>query len=178
LSDTRKRSHKGAIIALAGLAVFVALIYFFVVNPMWQNQVWGYEFDKFIQGKFDTADRSSDAITKSKYYDQMIGAMISEHLNEGKASIFQNDKPQADLPTQFDVAKSLQNRLHSLARMNPDSMQYQQGMSQISLQEFCWFPMDVFEQGYMLKHGVWGNAFFAPEVKNRCDTHKQNPSSN
>lgn len=128
------------------------------------------EFEREIGGHFDYADRSSDAITKLAYFNKFIAGIEKHELNTGKNSIFFQEQPKSSLDENYKVAKSLQLRLETISKIDPSSFEYSNNMQQITLQEFCWFPIAVFEQGYLLKKGGWGLALFPPEVQNRCVT--------
>lgn len=126
-----------------------------------------YTFDTQIGDKFELSDRASDAKTKLLYLDQFIDALKANGLTEGQ-SAYLWPRPSSDLAQNYNTVLSLRARLAQLADMDPNSMQYQQGMTQITMQEYCWFPINIFRQGYDLKNGIWWNALLPTDVQNRC----------
>lgn len=82
----------------------------------------------------------------------------------------QKEHQKSSLDENYKVAKSLQSRLEAISKLDPETSEYSNNMQQITLQEFCWFPIAVFEQGYLMKNGGWGWALLPPEVENRCVT--------
>lgn len=157
-------SDAGILVFFAILAVGVGVLGYGAYNN-WQVEL-AYERD--VGGFFEYADRASDAHTKSMYFDKYVNAIKSEGLDTGYSSILFQNQPEANLANDWNVTTSLQERLHSLTKMDENSMQYQQGIQQISTTEFCWFPTGAFEQGYAMKHGAWGDALTPFKVVNRC----------
>ena len=147
---------------IAGLLVYGGMNNWFIV----------LEFEREIEGHFDYADRSSDASTKLEYFNKFIDAVEKNGLTNGTNSVFFQEQPKASLSENYKVAKSLQSRLEAISQLDPQSFEYSNNMQQITLQEFCWFPINVFQQGYLIKNGGWGWALFPPDVENRCVTKK------
>jgi hypothetical protein len=152
----------------------VAIILIVLVVAYFGYYVWfsvqvDYRFDTQIGDKFELSDRASDAKTKLMYLDQFIEALKANGLTEGQTAIFW-PRPTSDLAQNYNTVLSLRERLAQLADMEPNSMQYQQGMTQITLQEYCWFPINIFKQGYELKNGIWWAALLPHDVQNRCST--------
>ncbi len=133
------------------LAMFVLVFSFVGIGV--HDWLIGLEFEREIETHFEFADRASDAITKSMYFDQFIVAIEKHGLIDGSNSKLFKEQPNADLSRNYAVAISLQNRLHDIAQMDPLSEEYQYGLRQLTLQEFCWFPINAFEQGYSLNNG-------------------------
>ena len=155
------------------LLIFLAIIFVgggLLIGGAIFNWLLVLEFEREIEGFFDYADRSSDALTKLDYFNKFIAGIEKHGLTTGKNSMFFQEQPKSSLDDNFKVAKSLQARLEAVSKLDPQSFEYSNNMNQITLQEFCWFPISVFEQGYLLKKGGWGWAFFPPDVQNRCIT--------
>ncbi len=128
------------------------------------------EFERVIETHFEFADRASDAETKSLYFDQFVEAIEKHGLTEGANSKLFKDQPNADLTRNYNIAISLQNRLHDLAEMDPLSEEYQYGLRQLTLQEFCWFPINAFQQGYSLNNGGILRPLVPQDNYDRCHT--------
>lgn len=153
--------------------IFLAIVFIgggLLIGGAVYNWLLILEFEREIGGNFDYADRSSDAITKLDYFNKFIEGIEKHELTAGKNSIFFQEQPKSSLADNYKVAKSLQARLLEISKLNPKSFEYSNNMQQITLQEFCWFPIEVFEQGYLLKKGGWGWALFPPEIQNKCIT--------
>lgn len=158
----------GTIIAVV-VIVFIIGLAVFAVNGMYQSQIWGYEFNKAVGDNFELADRASDAPTKLMYYEKFMVALNQYGLTHGPTAVFWN-KPTSMLENNYAAAVSLENRLKTLTHTDPGSSQYQFGMQQVTTNEFCWFPIDIFEQGWYLQHGVWGSALTPQDVSDRCSS--------
>jgi len=154
-----------------GAIVFIGLLILglgVLINGAWINWQVSLQYQRDIGGFFEYADRASDAKTKSMYFDKYVDALNKEGLSSGYSSVYFQNQPEANLANEWNVATSLQERLHALTKMDENTMQYQQGIQQISITEFCWFPDGAFEQGYDLKHGAWGSALTPYKVENSC----------
>lgn len=158
---------KGVLIAMVILLPLGLLIYGGYHN--WEVEL---KYQRDVQQFFEYADRSSDAVTKAKFFDQYIDALERNGLTYGTNSVFFTDQPNSNVTNNYIVAQSLSTRLHELSKLNQSEMSYQLGMQQITLQEFCWFPSDSFYQRYALDHGAWGDAIFPPSVSNHCVSTK------
>ena len=156
-------------IGLFGIISIVLLVFLIAigVNGIYQDVTWSYQYDKQIGDYFELSDRSSDASVKLQYFNKFVDALERNDLTNGQTSVFWQ-RPISELSYNYQVAKSLQSRLENISQMNPKSFEYQTAMQQITLQEYCWFPTNIFEQGYLLQHGVWGSALFPVDVENRC----------
>jgi hypothetical protein len=111
------------------------------------------EYEREVEIYFEYADRASDAKTKADYFNQFIAAIEENELTEGPSSAWFQEQPNALLEENYKVAKSLQKRLNELALMDENSESYQYGMRQVTTQEFCWFPIQTFSDGYLLTNG-------------------------
>lgn len=160
----------GQIIAISLILVLLTAI---GANGIYQGVVWSYEYDKQVGDYFELSDRASDVQIKAQYFNKYVDALERNGLTQGQSSIF-FQRPTSDLANNYQVAKSLQSRLDNITKMNPKSFEYQTAMQQITLQEYCWFPSNLFEQGYLLQHGVWGSALFPEDVVNRCVSTSSN----
>jgi hypothetical protein len=152
------------------LAVIVCVA-FFGWGAYYNNFVVSYNFDKRIGNWFDLADKASLACDKAHYFDTFVQALRDNELTSGPTSIY-FQQPTADMSWNFNTTLSLQQRLHELCTVEQTqgagSMAYQTGMQEVSITEFCWFPLNVFYQGYALQHGAWGDAIMPASLKDRC----------
>src|SRR5262249_22815817 len=80
------------------------------------------------------ADDASTPQQKSEYLGQFIDRMQSKSLPEYAAWIWKNDRNKVS--NQMKVVMSLKKRCDDLAKVDPGSLGYAQGMQQISGQEF------------------------------------------
>jgi len=155
-------------IGTIAVAIIILVVVSYFGYYIWYAVQVSYRFDTTIGDKFELSDRASDAKTKLMYLDQFIDALRANDLTEGQSAIF-FPRPSSDLAENYRTVLSLRARLAELADMDPNSMQYQQGMTQITLQEYCWFPINIFKQGYKLKNGIWWEGALLPtDVQNRC----------
>ena len=155
-----------SVIALASL-FFIGTSIIVGVNGLSQQITWSYKFDREIGDLFELADRASDASTKYNYLKQFGEALEKNGLTEGQSALYW-PRPTSDLAHNYNASKSLLLRLEYLSKLDPKSFEYQTGMQQITLQEFCWFPIDIFRNGYLLKNGVWHLSVVPVDVENRC----------
>lgn len=155
---------KSTIITLSILALLVV----FIGNAGLQHYFIGMEYDREIGGYFEYADRTSSAEKKAEYFNNYVNALKENGLDTGYSSVFWTEQPEASLSDNFEVAVSLQDRLNKLANMSHESDGYQDGMRQVTMQEFCWFPENVFKQAYYLSNGHWGIALTPTEPYDRC----------
>ena len=156
----------GAIVVAAAIIIPLVLLIGGGIN----NWLVDLEYQREVGKYFEYADRAADAKTKLDYFNQYVTAIETEELNEGASSVWFQDQPNALLEDNYKVAKSLQFRLNTTAQLDPGSFEYTQNMNQITLQEFCWFPTEAFNQGYLVKHGAWGAALVPTGTYDRCHT--------
>lgn len=162
------RTKNKAISALgAAVVILIALVIGGVVYAAYQSVTVSYNFDRKIGNYFDLADKASDACVKSQWFNQFVQALKDNDLTSGQTALF-FPQPTASLENNFITAQSLQTRLTQLCALDPKSTEYQFGMNEVSTTEFCWFPLNVFKQGYDLKNGVWWEAIMPLDVENRC----------
>jgi len=133
----------------------------------------GYAWDRGFGDIFELADRASDACTKAKFLGDFNNRLIAEGLNEGQSAAFY-PRPTSDLASNFNVSKSLELRLVELCKLPQSDPAYQFGMNQVTLQEFCWFPINIFKQAYFMRHGIWG-IYMPKDVENRCSSGGSQP---
>lgn len=148
----------GIIFGLLGFGIYAGIT----------NYLIGLDYQKDIGGYYDYADRSSDAKTKSEYFNKYIDALQEHNLHTGVNSIFWSDLPKASLDDNFKVALSIQDRLNKLATADPNSIGYGTAMEQLTKQEFCWFPEEAFIQKYSWNHGAWWTALAPSTPYNHC----------
>ncbi len=154
---------------LIGIGILV-VIFLGTGYLIYTNITISYEFNQRIGSYFELADQSSNAKQKSFYFDKFVNALQKYNLNVGKQAIYFSDAPKNDMSYKFDVTLSLQDRLHVLSLMDEKDMAYQQGMQQITMQEFCWFPIDEYAQKYYMDNGLWYFALTPNEQTDRCIT--------
>lgn len=160
-----------------GVVVLICLIIMGVaIYGGINNWLVSLQYQRDMGGFFDYADRASDANTKLFYFDKYMQAIKDNELTQGDSSLLFTNQPQANLANEYKVALSLQQRLIDLNQTNPETMQYHMGMQEISMTEFCWFPDNVFWQGYALKHGAWGAALMPASIDNSCATSSKSGS--
>lgn len=132
------------------------------------NWITDMAYQREIGIYFKYADRASDASTKSEYFNQYVDAIEKEGLTEGCTSIFYCEQPNAQLKDNYKALKSLQTRLNELKQLDEKETAYQLGMTQMTENEFCWFPIEPFRQAYMLRNGAWGDSITPDGVSNMC----------
>ena len=154
----------GKIILIALVITFTPLIYGGYYN--WQVDL-AYQRDVGVY--FNYADRASDAVTKSMYFNQYIEALEKHDIISGCPSLYFCEQPNAKLEDNYKVAKSLQKRLIEIAKLDEKETAYQLGMTQMTENEFCWFPHQTFNQKYLLDHGAWGEAVTPYGTRNSCE---------
>jgi len=152
-----------------GVAVFfIALIAIIIIAtiPGWLVSL---KYNEEIGGFFKFADQASDAQTKSDYFNQYVEAIDKNKLTEGCNSIWFCEQPNARMEDKYKVLKSLQVRLNELKTLKETETAYQLGMTQMTENEFCWFPNNAFHQQYLLKHGIWWEALSPTGTYNDCE---------
>jgi hypothetical protein len=127
------------------------------------------EYERNVEVYFNYADRASDAKTKSSYFNQYMEALEKYDLIQGCNAIYFCEQPNASLEKNYIVAKSLQNRLTELSLLDEKETAYQLGMTQMTENEFCWFPTGTFYQKYMLDRGGWGVAITPEYPTDLCN---------
>jgi len=123
-----------------------------------------------LQGNSSTADQASSASQKSFYFDKFVQDLRDQGLTSGDTAIFY-PTVNSRMEHLFNNTLSLQDSLHGTVEVCKAGRTFDcnTAMQQITLQEFCWFPIDNFRSGYMLKHGAWGDAnWFPKDQANRC----------
>jgi len=139
------------------------------IVPVFMN----YDYDNNIGSFFELSDKASTIDKKLEYLQQYEAALKNYGLDSGQSTIFFPTK-NTNLEENFAVLGSLKQRLVDTAKMNPSSFEYQQAISQITSQEYCWFPTDVFLRGFYLKRYLFWLAWFPTETTNRCATRTTN----
>ena len=146
------------------IAVLIILIMVMVITSavliygVYYNWQVSMEYQRDIGKYYLYSDRSSDAVTKSMYFDQYMEAVKKYNLTDGCNAIFFCEQPRASVADQYKVASSLQNRLHEISLLDEKETAYQLGMTQMTENEFEWFNESVFYQKYALSKGAWGSA--------------------
>ena len=142
-------------ILLVGL---ICLFCIWLIVGAWYNWTINMEYQRNVGIYFQYSDRASDAKTKSMYFDQYVTALEKYNLTTGCSAIYFCEQPNASLKDNFKVVKSLQKRLTELAKLDEKETAYQLGMTQMTENEFEYFPEDPFRQKYLLDRGAWAEA--------------------
>lgn len=116
------------LLLLIGTVIFFAGIGFAV-----DSAVATYRIEQELK-ELDLADDASTPQQKSVFLGAFIDHMESRHLPEHAAFIFENERNRVS--NQIDVLKSLKKRCDDLSKVDPASLGYAQGMTQLSGQEF------------------------------------------
>lgn len=153
------------IIVLVIFAVFMA----YVGIVSYGHWILTLDYKENIGGYFTFADQASDAKTKAGYFNQYVEAIEKAGLTKGCNSVYFCEQPNSKMEDKYKVLKSLQIRLNELSKLQETETAYQLGMTQMTENEFCWFPQNSFLQHYALQHGYWGMAISPPDTYNICD---------
>src|SRR6266446_595241 len=161
----------GAVI-IAGLLIGLAIGGIWLIGGAVYNYQMGYNFQQAVKSDFDLADQASSASQKSFYFDKFVEDLRVQGLTHGDTAIYY-PTVNSRLEHLFNNTLSLQDSLHGAveACKAGRTLDCNTAMQQITLQEFCWFPIDAFKSGYMLQHGAWGAANWTPQDQAyRCST--------
>ena len=150
------------ILALAAIVLVAAVL----INGAYWTNVHGYDYQQKVQKYFEKADRAATLSEKSTYFDQYISALEANNLTTGKSTQWPWPHDTSSLDYNFEIAKSLQNRLHNATKISADSFAYADQNRQI-IQEFCWFPTEPFYDAYMMNHGIWKYGEHSEQI-NKC----------
>ena len=153
------------IVSLVVMTIFIA----YASIAGYNNWLVGMQYEREVGTFFTYADRASDAKTKADYFNQYVDALEKNNLIKGCGVMYFCNQPNAQLAENFKVAKSLQVRLNELKLLDEKETAYQLGMTQMTENEFCWFPTGIFEQAYALNHGAWGLALTPIGTHNMCE---------
>ena len=150
------------------IAIILAVIVVYASIASYINWQVDMEYQRNVGTFFTYADRASDAKTKASYFNQYMTALEKYDLTEGCSSVLYCEQPNAQVKDNYKAAKSLQTRLNELAKLDEKETAYQLGMQQMTENEFCWFPVEPFNQKYLKDHGAWGAAVFPNGAYNSC----------
>lgn len=119
----------------------------------------GYVYDSNVSSFWELSDRASTIQQKSEYLDQFVGAIESRSKLGGFAeydAMFLKT-PANSFSQNLIALKSLQGRMHQIIDMDPNSLQYQQAIAQITAQEQgeAKNMLDVFEGAWYLQNHFW-----------------------
>ena len=153
----KKGSLIGWVILLICLIVVTLLILAFI-NPIWK----GYKFNRDIGGYCKLSYDASDIDKKIEYFDICVKKLHEEKFIGN--SVWWFKKPDNSLKELYEVADSLQKRMHNLKDMDKSSFQYQTGLQQVE-EEIAYFigrenseddftsdPLAKFKRAYCFKH--------------------------
>ena len=153
----------GVIIIIALVGSLVWLGYAGYQNDLaFRNQVGDY---------FERADMASSAHTKTILFDQFVKALEANDLTTGQTNLWQQS-PRSSLESIYNITLSLQQSLHNLdatCKVNgTTSFACSNGLQEISITEFCWFPIDPIHAGWDMKHGWGALHLINADQTNRC----------
>lgn len=114
------------IIFLIGLSLVIGI----PIKKMFINQ----EYNQEIHNYWVMADRSSLIQDKSEYIDKYVDALEKSNLEGNNANIFL-ETPTESFDENFKSLKTLQERLHEIKNLDPESFQYNTAINQITSQE-------------------------------------------
>lgn len=132
-------------------------------------------FRRQVGDYFERADAASTAHTKMILFDQFVQALHDNDLTTGQTNLWQQS-PRSSLESIYNITLSLQLALHNLDRTcqvnGTISFACTQSLQEISITEFCWYPIDPIHAGWDIKHG-WGILhLFNTDQQNRCAPSK------
>lgn len=121
---------------MPGMKLFVAIGVICLILAAPLGLVAGYNAYKINQdlSELDLADDASTPQQKSEFLGTFMQRMEQRRLPEHAAWFFPT--PRDKVSNQMAVLKSLKQRCDELAKVDPSSLGYAQGMQQISGQEF------------------------------------------
>lgn len=171
-TQTKRRGLAGLAIGIIFLLVLTAVGVLDGIDAYYTD----VQFNNKIGGYFDLADQSSNATVKLQYWNQFSSALKQYDLNKGldvqtggwpMCACASN--PEYNLTNAYNTnVLTIQSRLQSLVDSCPSenitcqsTYNYSYTLSQIELNEICWFPLNYFQQGYEMHDSV---AFFGPGV--------------
>jgi len=131
-------------------------------------------FSRKVGDFFELADQASSAHQKLTYFNEFTAAMESEHLTNGETALF-FPRPRNDLANLWNITLSLQASLQNLDRTcqlnGTTSFACSNSLQEISITEFCWFPIDIIHSGWLIKNGHGIYADWSPKDQaDRCST--------
>lgn len=157
----------GKIVGIIVLAVLVVGLISIALSGYYTDLA----FRQKVGDYFERADSASTAHTKMILFDQYVQAMRDNGLTTGQTNLWQQS-PRSSLESIYNITLSLQQALHNLdqtcAINGTISFACSNGLKEISITEFCWYPIDPVHAGWDIQHG-WGILhLFNTDQSNRC----------
>lgn len=121
------------------LILFVLWVLITIPSAIVGNLSWTREVESYFQ----LSDQASTPQKKLEYLTQYREEIRKYNLCDGNARyIFTT--PRTNMKANCDILDTLISRLDDLTKMNPDSMQYQQAMQQVTKDEYAGFDSCMF----------------------------------
>lgn len=162
----------GKIIAIGIVGILLAVSIGIAVGVYNNDLV----FSRSVGDYFERADSASTAHTKMILFDQFVVALKTNDLTTGQTNLYQQS-PRSSLESIFNITLSLQQALHNLdqtCQVNGTiSFACSNGLHEISITEFCWYPIDPIHAGWDIKHGYGWLHWFNQDQANRCASSHQ-----
>jgi len=127
-------NKKSQTVVILGLLAVIGFFFLalFMINPLWK----GYKFNRDIGSYCELAYEASDIDKKIEYFDICLDKLHNEDFKGH--SVWWFKKPNNKLSELYEVANSLQTRLHNLKGMEKSSFEYQTGLAQVE-EEIAYF---------------------------------------
>lgn len=151
------------------VVLFVGFL-FFVAMPF--SIYTGYKWNEQVEDYFQLSDKASSIEKKTEYLNKYVSVLKERGLDSGESVLFFT-KPTTDLKNQFEILTSLQNRMIELKKLQPNSLEYQQALKQITDSEYPYVDTCVFADGYYLKKGFMWYMFLGGN--GHCQNGKNTP---
>lgn len=130
-----------------------------------------YNFDRTIGDKFELSDAASAVPVKLRYFNSFVQAMKDNDLTAGQSSVW-FQRPRNDLANIWNITLSVQTRLVSLNQTctseGQSSFACTTSLKQLTTDEYCFFPINIIRDGWLLKHGYGWAVLLPSDVKDRC----------
>jgi hypothetical protein len=149
------------------LVILIALFLIYMFIGLVSSVFIGYNFDREIGQWFELSDKASTIDKKLDYIEKFDAAIQKYDLTEGQTTIFFPTR-ETSLEENYAILLTLEQRLNETANLSTSSQEYQWAIRQITEDEYCWFHIQLFKQGFYLKNGVWWLALFPSSNENRC----------
>lgn len=102
------------------------------------NMIFGvianYQYNKQIKSYWDLADKASTIDKKLEYINKYVEVLENTNL-QGKYNAFILETPNNSFDNNFEMLKTLQQRLEQIKVMDIKSFEYQTAIQQITAQE-------------------------------------------
>lgn len=111
------------------------------------------EWKQKVYSNWELSDRASTLDKKYDYLIKFKDSLVREGLDHGNSHfVFQN--PSTDLGLAMETLDTLISRLDNAKKLSPDSLEYQQAIKQITIDEYQGFNTCVFAGGWK-KDNLW-----------------------